>query len=320
MENQQNQKQPFKLKIAGFEFGKKQIIIFCIIVTVIFAITTINKKKKQNEIDKRYNELMQGTNESDYSNNDNNNSSSSDDFDFHYQIQQSLSEEFGSAPDGFEWDYDGSLIPLGDESEAEDVLYMFLRALSILDFSTAERYSKNSSIIASYQDYYNNYGIIDYYDNFLRKKFKLTLTTLEVNSIKDTSVFADGTEYVTLVVSILNLQDKDFWRDDSEELFNTMRVYKETEEDDTKVESYLYEYIYDKYESGDVGKKTYTLEVVLSKDNGGGWLVENDSELDALLEYSWGIDIAKYIKDEFNNWLLDKNMEELEERLNNLGE
>ena len=86
----------------------------------------------------------------------------SGDFDFHKQMQESLSRQYGKAPEGFEWSYTGELVSKGDDDSAtaEDVVYMFLRSLSILDLSTATRYSDNSEIISSYKNFYADYGDI----------------------------------------------------------------------------------------------------------------------------------------------------------------
>lgn len=223
----------------------------------------------------------------------------------HEQTQRRLSEKFGVAPDGFEWDYDGSLIPIGDATlTCEDVVYTFLRSLSMLDFATAEKYSSNSTVIDTYRDYFESYTS-DYYDNFLRKQFKESITSIEINDITDVVVFADGTQYVTLSFSCLDLTDKEFWLNDRDELFDTMYAYSTTEDDDTKMESYLYDYIYSCYTKDLIAKKDYTIDLVVSKDS-GAWLVSNDRELRDKLSYQSGVDIARHILDEYNAWVIKK--------------
>ena len=262
------QKKPFKIKIAGFTFGKTQIIIFLAIIGIIVISSLVSKHNADKEAAKRAEEAQAKVEAAlaQSSTGDNTNLS------IHDQIQQQLAQQFGDAPEGFEWGYTGELVPLGNDDEAtcEDVVYMYIRALSILDFSTAERYSIDSAVIKDYQNYYGivSNSITNYYDNFLRKQFKASLTSLEVESIKDTAVFSDGTEYVTLVVNALDLQDKDFWRGIEKDLWEQLRVYKETEEDDTKMEQYVYNYILDCYEDGSIGKREYTVELVVSKGNG----------------------------------------------------
>lgn len=311
------QKKPFKIKIAGFTFGKTQIIIFLAIIGIIVISSLVSKHNADKEAERREEEaqakldeaLAQTGNEDDTNLN------------IHDQIQQQLAQQFGDAPEGFEWGYTGELVPLGNDDEAtcEDVVYMYIRALSILDFSTAERYSIDSAVITDYQNYYGivSNSITNYYDNFLRKQFKASLTSLEVESIKDTAVFSDGTEYVTLVVNALDLQDKDFWRGIEKDLWEQLRVYKETEEDDTKMEQYVYNYILDCYEDGTIGKRKYTIELVVDKGNGSGWLVSGDKELDAILTYENGIDVADYIIDAFDDWYQETTLQEQLDEINN---
>lgn len=311
------QKKPFKIKIAGFTFGKTQIIIFLVIIGIIVISSLVSKHNADKEATKRAEEAQAKVEAAlaQSSTGDNTNLS------IHDQIQQQLAQQFGDAPEGFEWGYTGELVPLGNDDEAtcEDVVYMYIRALSILDFSTAERYSIDSAVIKDYQNYYGvvSNSITNYYDNFLRKQFKASLTSLEVESIKDTAVFSDGTEYVTLVVNALDLQDKDFWRGIEKDLWEQLRVYKETEEDDTKMEQYVYNYILDCYEDGTIGKRKYTIELVVGKGNGSGWLVSGDKELDAILTYENGIDVANYIIDAFEEWYMDTTLKEQIDEINN---
>lgn len=303
-------KKPFQIKIAGFTFGKGHIIALIIVVTIVLISSLVSSHNADKEQEERAAEAQKRINEALAKAGTGDNTS----LDIHEQIQMQLREQFGNPPEGFEWGYTGELIALGndDGSTAEDVVYMFVRALSILDFSTAERYSEDSVVVQSYQDYYGIVAnsITNYYDNFKRKQFKTSLTTLEVENIKDVAVFSDGTEFVTLQVAALDLQDKDFWREDEMELYETLRVYKDTEEDEAKLEQYVYNYILDCYEAGKIGKRSYTIELVVGKDNGAGWLITGDKELGAILTYENGVNTARYILDNFNDWYMDVTLEE----------
>jgi hypothetical protein len=295
------------MKIAGYNIGKKQIIIVGIIVVIIAIASMYSNAKKEKEKEARLaaarEEKEQSTTEK----------STTEELSRSEQVQQQLVKKYGDAPEGFEWDKQGNLIALSDdESTPEDVMYYFLRSLSVLDFSTAQRYSDNSYVISSYQKYYTDQqeSRTSYYNNFLRKQFKFSLESLEVLSIEDTAVFADGTEYITIKVNTLDLTDKDFWEADKDEIFQTMRTYEETETDNTKAKQYLYDYIYSKYEDGTVGKKESTLELILTKSNGEGWLVTGDGELNDLLQYNKGVDVAQYIINEYTDWYKDVVREE----------
>lgn len=294
------------MKIGGFQISKKMLIIIIGIIAVIIISSKVSDYKKQKELEER-NAAMLAQIPSTTTPQETQKPLSVDE-----QIQAQLVEKYGVAPDGFKWNYDGTLIPLSDEtSTAEDVIYTFTRALSMLDFSTAERYSLDSSIVEAYQDYYGvtSQAINNDYANFLRKQFKCSLTSLETLGISDTAVFADGTMYCTLTVNVLNLTDKDFWLTDKDELFETMYIYRDTETDDAKLEQYLYDYLFGKYSDKEFPKKEYTVEVVVTKEGNGGWLVTNDKELLAKLMYENGVDVASYILSEFESWYIKESVE-----------
>lgn len=311
-ENKQEKKQ-FKIKIAGFTFGLGHIIAVVAIVVIIAVVSMVSSAKQQAEIDAEVERARQEREAAIAAAQQGNATNTTPVFDIHSQIQESLVKQYGIPPEGFEWGYDGSLVALGDaDHTCEDVVYMFLRSLSILDFSTAERYSTDSAVIKAYQTYYGfvSDAMTNYYNNFLRKQFKVSITSLEVLGISDIAVFADGTEYLTITVSIMDLTDKDFWVSDRDTLFAQMRVYRETESDSTKMEQYVYEYLYDKYVDGSVSKRDRTIELVVTKQNGGGWLVSGDRELCAYLQYENGVDVARYILKEFESWYMDVTLKE----------
>ena len=297
------------MKIAGFELSKQTVagIIAFIFIISAFAISSHmrTERDKQERLAAAEAERLAAEEAK----------KNAPVYDYDEELQKSLVEKFGEPPEGFKWSVTGELVAVGtDTMTAEDIVYTYIRALSILDFSTAQRYSETSSVIKTYQGFYSEVtkNITDYYSNFLRKQYKTALTTLELKEVKDTSVFADGTETVTLTINSLDLQDKDFWRKDQDKLFEDMRVFDETESDSTKKEQYLYDYIYSCYEDGTIGKRESDIELVLTKDNGGGWLVSNDEELNAKLSYEWGVDAASYINSEFRDWYLEQRSQELQ--------
>lgn len=301
-----------KMKIAGFNISKKMLIVIGIILGIIIISSMISSSNKKKEAERlkleAQQELERQKQEAANSKGEETEILSRDE-----QIQKQLVELYGEPPEGFEWSRQGDLIALSDgDMTCEDVVYTFIRSLSILDFSTAQRYSSNSSIVDTYLDYYSEStkDLTDYYDDFLRKQYKYALTTIEINGVLDTAIFADGTEIVTLNISALDLTDKDFWEDNRKEIFETVRVFEETESDSVKVEKYIYDYIYNAYLNGDVAKREYNIEVVVSKDNGGGWLISDDSELDDILSYEKGVDVAAYIQSGFEDWLVDTQRQE----------
>lgn len=304
-------KDPKKIKIAGWEFTSKQIFVFVLIVGLVFLFSWFSDYKQRKE-DEAKAEQARKEREAQLSKMD-----FEDDYDYDVDyLQEALIKEYGTPPDGFKWSVTGELVALGNEMPCEDVVYTYLRALSVLDFSIAEKYSYSSSVIDAYKNYYSviTQGITNYYDNFLRKQYGESMTSLSIDGIQNTAVFADGTMYVTVDVSCLDLTNKDFWEKDRDILFDQMRVYRDTESDNVKLKQYVYDYIYNSYKDGVVGKKSYTIQLVCDKNYGGGWLVSNDKELMAVLSYENGVDVAQFILDEFEDWYLQVT---LEEQLNN---
>lgn len=295
------------IKIFKFYVKKKTIFIIGILVVICLLYSAYSSNKKEKEYQARYAEaqrrLAQG------------NTVVEDEevLSYNERLQKALREQYGEPPEGFEWGYNGELIALSsDDLTYEDVCYTYVRALSILDFATAQRVASKSNIIDTYNDYYSEItqGITDYYSSFLRKQFKTALETIEINGIEDTAIFADGSAVVTMSINSLDLTDKDFWQGDKDELFEMMRFYDETESDSIKKEQYIYEYIYNAYVEGKVGKKTTIVDFVVSKNNASGWLISDDAELEATLTYEKGVDVANYIFQLYDDWYRDTVLEE----------
>ena len=297
------------MNIAGFNINRHVFITLCVIVgsIAIFSLSSYmsDRKAKQRAIDDAKAEAEEAARLAalqDFS------------YDAEAELQKRLVQQYGEPPEGFKWAVTGDLIALGtDEFTAEDIVYTFTRSLSVLDFSTAQKYSRGSAVVSTYQNYYNDITktITDYYSDFLRKQYKTALTSLEVIKVKDTAVFADGDENVTLSVKVLDLTDKDFWLKDRKKIFKELRVIDKTEEDGVKREQYVYNYLLKKYQDGSVPKRKIDIEIVVSKDNSGGWLVTNDGELNSTLSYEWGVDIARYILEEYSDWGLEKDLEQI---------
>lgn len=295
------------MMIAGFKITKTHVSVLAAIAGVIAVIAISNSIKRNEEKEEakriaaeeaeKYRASQQQAGEYDY--------------DYDAILQENLRQKYGDPPDGFKWNITGELEAIGSaDMTAEDVIYTFLRSLSMLDFSTAQMYSRDSFVADTYQDYYSNYGIEDYYDDFIRKQYKYALTTLEIIQVGDVAVFADGTENISVKLNMIDLSNKDFWLAEKETIFDTLYNYNVYQDDETKGDQYLYDYIYKLYESGSLPKKAVDVEIVLGKDAGGGWLVTNDNELDAALGYDWGTEIASFIKSEYRDYELQRNLSE----------
>lgn len=301
------------VKIFKFYVKKKTIFIIGILVVICLLYSAYSSNKKEKEYQARYAEAQRRLSQGNTVVEDEEILSYSE------RLQKALREQYGEPPEGFEWGYNGELIALSSEDLTyEDVCYTYIRALSILDFATAQRVASKSNIIDTYNEYYSEItqGITDYYSSFLRKQFKTALETIEINGIEDTAIFADGSAVVTVSINSLDLTDKDFWQGDKQELFEMMRFYDETETDSIKKEQYIYDYIYNAYLEGKVGKKTTIVDFVVGKSNASGWLISDDAELEATLTYEKGVDVANYIFQLYDDWYRDTVLEEQTSMLN----
>lgn len=296
------------LKLFGFELGKKQIIIGGIIIAVIGGGLAYSSYKENKEYQKRLEEQQKAIEAQQQQSNEGVMS-------YEDAMQQSLVEQYGEPPEGFKWDILGNLVALSsDDMSAEDVIHTYIRSISILDFATAQRYASSSKIYDTYNNYYDEITnvVTDYYNQFLRKQYTFAIQSIENLGIESTATMADGTQVMSVKLNVLDLTDKDFWRDDMQEIYRQMRVFGESEEDDTKRDQYLYDYIYSKYEDGTIGKREVVCDFKVGKQRNGGWLITDDSELNAYLKYDQGNDIAQYIISAYNDWLQETTLAEQE--------
>lgn len=298
------------MKIAGFNIGKKHLII--IGVVVLFAL--ILAKCSSNSSEARHQEQLESAKQNSSSNEMiDDNSDEGDDGNKNldpeklakYDLeQQGYIKSLGFPPEGYIWNDEGKLIAASSNDDTpEDVVYGFLGNIRLLDFSTANRYASTSVTIDSYKSYYeDNIGDVSTTTSFLRKLYKLSLTELEIVGVADTAVFEDGTEFVTVKVKGLDLTNKDFWKDDRDEIFKTLYSYSSSEKDNDKMLAYLYDYIYKKYSSGTIPKKEYDIELTLQKGINKGWLVSDDTNLYNVVTNPEGNNLYQYILDDFEEY------------------
>lgn len=290
------------MTIGGFKITKKVVIVLVVIIVFIAIQSSYSNYKKQKEIQERLEASQKEVKTTE----------ATTEYNFDDQYQAKLRDKYGEPPEGFEWDALGNLVATTGDANmtCEDVVYTYLRSLSILDFATAQRYASSSTVAETYSDYYSDItaDIADYYRDFLRKQYKFALTTLEIENISDTALFPDGSQYVSVDLNVLDLTDKDFWLEDKATVFDNMYVYDVIETDSTKMEQYVYDYIYSAYEAGKIPKKKITIELVVSKGNGEGWLVSNDGELSHQLSYEWGTDVAAYIKSQYQSYSIERQI------------
>lgn len=273
----------------------RTIIIAVVVVILLMIIANYQQAKKEAEIAAR-NAAAQEQ-EADYE---------EVEIDEFTAEQAALTEAFGEAPEGFYWDDDGTLIAYSDNSvTAEDTAYYFLRGLSTLDFSTAQKYSSYSSVINTYDSFYDSDSSENYYVQFLRKMYKECLLSVEINEVKDSAVFADGTRIITFSLNVLDLTDKEFWEKDKEEIFTNLYNFYISESDGTKSSQYLYDYVLSYYSSEEAVKHTVTIDLRLEKQKDGGWLIIDDTDLNMICSYENGVNVTAYIQESYGDWIDD---------------
>jgi hypothetical protein len=293
-------KEQTHIKIFNFYISKKTLLIVGIAIVVLFVIIKYNSYKKQQELEQRMlaqtaQGVVDGVQEDTV-------------LSLEEQIQQQLRSIYGIPPEGFQWDYQGNLVPLStlEDMTAEDIVYTYLQSVHTMNFAEAQRVASKSTIIETFDDYYSHISnaLVNEKDMFNRSIFRMALDSMEIEGITNTVVQADGTYVFTVDISCLDLTNKDFWRKDENEIYQTMYVYDKTETDTTKKMQYVYDYITDAYSKQLCGFHTVAVDIVVGKANSGGWLVTDDSTLRKALLYEDGVDVASYINLQYNQWLI----------------
>lgn len=211
-----------------------------------------------------------------------------------------LIKKYGSAGDGFRWSDDGRKIPLGDPNLNEtQVLYTYIRSLATLDFATAEKYSFKNRVIKTVDQFYSSESDSSYTSTFTKNMYKEVLLSIEPISVDSVATFASGKVNVSMTVNILDLSNKEFWREDEDVIFERLEEYRKGEGDSTKAKLYLQEYVYDYWRSEDANKKEVVLNFVLETSSNGGFLVTVDDELDNFARYAEGETVINAINREF---------------------
>lgn len=230
-----------------------------------------------------------------------------------FDKQDELEIRYGSLPDGFIWSLDGELLSLGDKSlSVEEVLYAYFSAVASLDISTIQRYSRNSSVVKTYSSYFDStMSDYDYKDQFIRNMYKECMLSLQIEKVLSTSVFAENKVVFTVQAKILDLTDKDFWKDDRIEIYKNLYMYK-MEDDSTKGDIYLYDYILEHYRSDDALLREVNFDITCQRytDVDSGWLVSIDSDVDNACIYKDGNLVVTYIKTAYQDEAYDLFMNE----------
>lgn len=228
-------------------------------------------------------------------------------------LQQALIEVFGEPPVGFRWGESGDLVPISDESlTSEEVAWRYLQALSNKDFATAQKYAQSGRCVDTYNSFYGTdaYATSD----LIRGIYSEALGSLEFNGCKQNGVFANGRFVFTFTANMIDLSNKTFWEENSEEVFDTLRSYLVYENDSLKAENYVNELILQYYQSGEAETKEVKFDIVIDKVRLGGYLVSDDSSLDSICRYMNGTSVYQYIMEKYAEWISDaSNNQDTEE-------
>lgn len=272
--------------------------ILVIVFIIVGSVDNYNKQKEKEEIDRYTQEQLEiaGANQN------------SDDS-LLMQMQPDLIKSYGKLPDGYIWNLDGTLLSLGDKSmSAEEVVYAYLNGLKSLDFSSVQKFSRDSVVVNTYENYFTELNkSTDYNDSFVRNIYRESLLSMQIDGIVNTSVFAENKQVFTVKVNMLDLTKKDFWLNDKEEIYKNLKIYSSDQSDSTKAEIYLYDYISRFYASGEADRRDVTFDITLQKypDLDTGWLVSIDTDIDSACRYADGKLVVSYINEQFGKEGLD---------------
>lgn len=236
------------------------------------------------------------------------------------RIQERMTEKYGKAPKGMYYNEDGELVPEGNPKYTpEEVASTYLRALSTMNLENAQRYSYKTSVLKSLTKFYDTKEQYQANANFKKEMYKQVLLSIQPLNVQDTATFAVGKSVVTMNVKLIDLSNKDFWKEDTLKIFKNIFKYRRAESDSSKSKDYVYDYVLDYYKSESPKLVRKTISLTLEKGVTGGWVVTNDDELDAIAQYRDGEVVVSNIISAYDDWASSIDPEEREELLTKSG-
>lgn len=263
---------------------KKMLAFIGVLVVILFLVgTTLSKGKPSKDDDKDKKQKEVSTQQS-------------------YNTDEArLNKKCGKAPSGFRWGEGCVTIATGQMGLSdEDVLYTYLRSLSLLDIETAEKYSYKTEVINSYSKMYSAETEYSFTNEFKRSMYTETLQSMVIQGIAKRAPFADKRRVITMNIQLIDTSDKDFWVKDKKKIFDNLNKYKISENDTSKAKEYLFKYVREYYGSDKSVKKTVEVPITVEQTTDGNWLVVNDSSLDAICKFQDGDTIVAYILEQFD--------------------
>lgn len=215
------------------------------------------------------------------------------------------------------YDKYGNRFEKGEQGVAfDDMVFNYLRAISILDFSSAYKYlteEEASTVISDYlqnkvDDEISDGSVSTNTTTFNRKIYKKFLLSIEVLGIEDT-VYAGDSNIVTVNIRHCDLTNTDFWRDDYEQVMESLIDINENsnsyDEIGTETVDYLTDYILKAFSKKNAPKKESQVEIVITKNDLGSWQISSDSDLAELARNNNGSYIIDKIESEFRTYYED---------------
>lgn len=282
---------------------KLWIAIGLVALALIFLITgymnNVKQQQEAEEAEKRSQELLEQAHAGDADEGDS----------LIMQMQPDLVKSYGKLPEGYLWDVDGTLLSQGDpDMSAEDVVYAYLSGLKLLDMSSVQKYSRGSSVIDTYESYFDeSKKNTDYTDSFLRNMYREALLSMQVNGIENSTVFAEDKQVFSVNITMLDLSAKDFWFGDKGEIYSNLKLYDADQSDSTKADIYLYDYILNYYKSDGAVLRDVTIDLTVQRypDLDTGWLVSIDTDVDSACRYADGKLVVSYINEMYRKEGID---------------
>lgn len=218
--------------------------------------------------------------------------------------QKRLISRFGEAGEGYYWSDEGTRMALGDQNLSEsEVIATYLKSISTLDFATAQKYAYKDQVLRTVNAYFNSDAEFTYSESFKKAMYQQFLLSIETEAVESQATFADDRANVTVRLKALDLSNKDFWKEDEDQLHKGIYTYRKTEADSTKARNFLYDYVLKYWKSEKAKKKEITVNLTLMKTGAGGWLVSNDQDIDNYAKYSDGETVINNILKGYDDML-----------------
>ena len=314
--NENNNKKDFNIKIAGFNLGKKHLIILGALIIVVIIIIFASKGKEEEQNQAVLDELGIGNNtnvETSANPNINVNPAGLTDAELAYLVrinyysgtgelsdaareQLSFYRQKGDPGEGYIWNDEYNRVAISDASlMPQEVVEAYIQNIRFLNFAEANKYSTSQATTKAYQILYEDTsGELDIFTSYQRKLYKLIYENIELKEVAVGAVFEDGTQHITVTLNSIDLQDKTFITGDVKiKLFEQLWNITQTTGDANQRKEIILNFLYDYY-SKNLPKKSFDITFVVKKST-NGWVISEDRALTNILTNADGVEASSYI-------------------------